>query len=107
MHLGLSLRKIGVQPVYTGDWRSVMRSKDTFSSNRLPTLFHYLCLFCNIGQTRNHLLVTIDKSEDGIRNLDFAAELSDKFLGFSKIVTRDSRKEMMNCLELETSMEKI
>jgi hypothetical protein len=85
----------------------VVIRKDALPSNRLPALFHDPNLLGNIPQSGDDLFIAVIEGEDGIGNVDFATEIHDQLLSAAQIVSRDARIQMMNGLELETTVEKV
>ena len=73
----------------------------------LPTLLQEFRLSGNVRKSTNNLLVTIVEGKNRIRNVHILAEFPNKLLRLAQIVPRDTRVQVMNSLELKTTMEKV
>lgn len=74
-------------------------------------LFHWLgalcqnfCLVSNFPQSRQHFFIPFTKPINRILQSNFFAKINNIWLGFTEIVTRQSRKQMVDCLKLQSSM---
>ena len=61
----------------------------------------------DIAQPPDHLLVPLNETIQSIGYIHLITEFLNKLLSPSKVVTRHPRKQMMDCLELQTSVEEI
>lgn len=73
----------------------------------LPTLLQKFRLSSNVRKSTNNLLVTIIEGKDRIRNVHILTEFPNKLLRLAQIVSRDTRVQVVNSLELKTTMEKV
>jgi len=64
-------------------------------------------LVCHILEGRVDDLVTLGKAMDVVRQTDLVTKLPDKRLSISQVVARHSREEMVDGLELKSSVEPI
>ena len=64
-------------------------------------------LLADFAQTPQNLLVAIHKTKAFVFDPSFGAKFTDQDLQSSQVVSRDSREEMMNSLELEPTMNKV
>lgn len=87
--------------------RSMMVRKNTLLRARLPTLLQDTNLLRNVSESTNNLLITIKEREDSIWDTRVTTELKDKFLRATEVMPRDTRVEMVNSLELKTTVEEI
>ena len=87
--------------------RMMMIREHTLFGTRFPTFLQNANLFGHVAQTTNDLLIPIVESEDGIRDVYFLAELLDQDLCSSQVMSRDTWIEVMNCLELKATVNKI
>ena len=99
---GISLEKPG-----SVAYSMVVIRKDAILRARFSAFLQDPDLFRNIAKSSNDFLVAINKRENGIRNAGVTTELKDKLLGATEVVTRDTRVEVMDGLELKTAMEEI
>lgn len=58
-------------------------------------------------QPRQHRLITVHKRQASILDAALLRKLPDQLLASAQIVPRDSRKQMMNGLELQTAVEPV
>ena len=86
---------------------SMMIRKDAILGTRLPALFQDTDLFRNFPKSPNDFLVAIHECENGIRDTCVATKLEDKLLRATQVVTRDTGVEVVDCLELKTTVEEI
>ena len=87
--------------------KSVVMREDSLLRNRLSTLFHDAELLGYIAESADDLLVPIVECEDSVGNLGFTAELQDILLRLAEIVTWHARVEVMDSLELQTTVEEV
>lgn len=66
-----------------------------------------LDLFTNVVEPAQDLLVALDKGEDGVGNAGFAAKLPGEDLGLAEVVAGKSREQVVDGLELETTVDKV
>ncbi len=76
-------------------------------SHILLTIDQHLDLTRHLAQPSKHLLVPVDKSQDLILDARIFAKLADKRLHPPQIMPGHTRKEMMNSLKLQTTMNKV
>lgn len=85
----------------------MMIRKNTLLSTLLPTFFQNARLLSNMSKPTNDLLIAIIESEHGIRNIHILTKLLDKLLRLAQIMSRNTRIQMMNRLELKSTVEKV
>lgn len=89
-------------------WNSLMMiRKDTVLCTRLATLFQETDLIRNLPESSNNFLVAIHECENGVRNACFVTKLEDKLLRATQVVAWDTGVEVVDGLELKTTVEKI
>jgi hypothetical protein len=74
---------------------------------RLSAFFEDTDLLRNIAKSANHFLVAIIEGENGIGYASIATKVDDELLGTTEVVTRDARVEVVNSLELQSTMEEV
>lgn len=84
----------------------VIREHALFGS-RLPTLLQNIYLLGDIAQSADDFLVTIEEGKNRIRDPSVAAELQNQLLGAPQVMARDPGEEMVNSLELQSTVEKV
>lgn len=72
-----------------------------------PALLENADLLCDVAEFANHLFVTIVEGEDGIGDASVAAKVEHQALGPTQIVPRNAGVEMMDGLELKTTVEEV
>lgn len=84
----------------------VMR-EDALLGNRLAALLENTELLCHITKPADDLLIAIVEGKEGVWNASVATELGNVLLGTAKIVARHARVEVVDGLELQTTMEEV
>ena len=77
------------------------------SCNSLLAFGKNSSLSTHFRKTAHDLLVTAHKPIERIRDVDLPAKLLDELLCASEVVSGNPRVQMMNGLELETTMDEI
>lgn len=77
------------------------------SSHVLLALNQHLYLLGNLPKASQDLPITVFKAIDLILNANFFSKLLDPALEFAQIMSRDTREEVMDGLELETTVDPV
>lgn len=81
--------------------------EDTLLRTRLHTLLQNADLFRDIAKSTNNFLVAVKKCENSIGDSRIATEFKDEFLRATQIVPGNTRVEMVDGLELQTTVEEV
>lgn len=84
-----------------------MPSSTTLLDNSPPTLLQNPRLSRNIRQPTHDLAIPLGEPIQRIRKTDLVTEGADQLLRSSQIMSRDTRVEMMDGLELQTAVDEV
>lgn len=85
----------------------MMIREDTSLGNRFAALLHEADLLCDITETADNLFISIVERENRIWDTSVSAEFQNLLLGATQVVARHAWVQMVDGLELQTSMEEI
>lgn len=84
-----------------------MKTALSSSSHVLLALNQHLYLLGNLPKTSQDLTVTVFKAIDFILDANFFSKLLDPALQFAQVMPRDTKEEVVDGLELETTMDPV
>ena len=82
-------------------------SVDSVFDHGSLTLGEDPCLLGHITEAADDFFVAISETIDGIRDTNVFAKLHDELLRATQVVARDSRIQVVDCLELKPSVEEV
>lgn len=84
-----------------------MHSVIALGSNRPLALGKDSCLPCHVCQSSDDHLVAVHETVERIRYVDLFTELLHQLLRLPQVVSRDTRVQVVDGLELEPSVEEV
>lgn len=87
--------------------RTLRLHQRTLSCKRTSTLLQDPRLLGDISKSTNDFLVAFVKAQDSVRDIHILAKLLDELLRLAEVVARNAGKQMVDRLELESTMEKV